>query len=882
VTTTGNSGIGTLRQAILNAETNPGPNTITFQISGTAPFVISPMSPLPPITTPTVIDGTTQTGYSGTPVIELSGTSAGGNAVGLNLTSSNNVVRGLVISGFSAQGIVLTGISNAIQNNYLGTDPTGTIAKGNTSFGIWVESAENLIGGINAGNVISANNVGIYVSDFSNNVVYGNIIGLTALGSSRLGNANDGIVLTGNGNTIGGTNAGARNIISGNSESGIYLNGSSAAGNLIEGNYIGVDISGETNLGNAGDGITINGSAGNTIGAKNVISGNSLAGISLDTSAASNNVIVGNLIGTDSTGKLAMGNENAGVDISAGIENQIGTTTNGGNIISGNMQDGIYLTGGALENLIEGNFIGISATGTNAVPNGYNGITLSGAESNIIGGTLNGVANVISGNTDNGVAILLLTDTGNVILGNDIGTDSSGHRAISNTLAGVRIQASSNVVGGVTLGTGNVISGNGQEGVWLVGTSGNVTGNLIEGNFIGLDGTGTNALPNGNAGVGISSAAKNQIGGSSQGARNIISENDSAGVFLIGAGTSGNQILGNYIGTDFTGTQTRGNLYEGIYVQDVASNFIGGSASGAGNLISGNDTRGIWLTNSPWTVVQGNYIGTQANGISPLGNVFHGVDIDVGATNNTIGGIAPGAANRIAFAKTIYSGVRVRNGSMNNLISGNCIFSNGGYGIDLGNFGVSPIYDCQSDVPVGTANNGQNYPILSNAFAGNNGISIIGSLNSAAGSTYTLQFFASPTGDSSGNGEGEYFLGQTNITLATGMCSSNFIAFLPVSEPVNWVITATATGPVNNTSDFSPWVSLAPVPSLKISSSGPLNQLSISWTNNIGSLLILQTSDSLSLPVQWTTITTPASTNGVSILTLSPTNVGAFYRLAIN
>jgi titin len=883
VTTTADSGMGSLRQAILNANINSGPDIITFQISGTAPFIISPLSPLPSISTPTLIDGTTQNGFIGTPIVELNGASAGGTAVGLQLASSNSTVRGLVISSFSAQGIELTGSSNTIQGNFIGTDTTGTVAHGNTSFGVWVKAPGNVIGGTNSGNLISGNNTGIYISDTTNTMVLGNIIGLTASGTSALGNANEGIVLDGSsGNIIGGTNSGERNIISGNGQSGIYLNGTGASVNLIQGNYIGVSVSGETEEGNAGDGITINGSPGNYLSGGNVISDNSLAGISLNTTSASNNIIQGNFIGMDATGKLAFGNKNSGVVISSSVGNQIGGTIPGsGNVISGNVQDGVFLTSGALQNSIDGNFIGLSAAGTNALSNGFNGISLSGAVSNTIGGASSSAGNTISGNAQNGILISLLSDSGNVILGNHIGTDPTGRYAIPNTLAGVHIQGCSNVIGGTLVGNGNVISGNGQQGVWLVGASGNVTGNVIQGNLIGLDATGTNSLANGNAGVGVTSAAGNQIGGIGPSARNVISANGDAGIFLIGAGTTGNQVLGNYIGTDSSGTQARGNTYEGIYVQDVPTNFIGGSASGAGNLISGNNTRGIWLTNAPWNVVQGNYIGTQEIGINPLGNVFHGIDIDVGATNNTIGGTAPGAGNRIAFAQTIYSGVRVRNGSMNNLISGNCIFSNGGFGIDLGGFGVSPIYDCQNDVPSGTANNGQNYPVLSNAYAGNNGISIIGSLNSGAGNVYTLQFFASPIGDSSSNGEGEYFLAQTNITLATGMCSSNFVVFLPVSELANWVITATATGPTNNTSDFSNWVPLVPVPSLKLSLSGPLNQISIAWTNNAGNFLVLQTTGSLSPPVQWTTATPPTLINGLSVLTLSPTNAGAFYRLAV-
>ncbi len=126
----------------------------------------------------------------------------------------------------------------------------------------------------------------------------------------------------------------------------------------------------------------------------------------------------------------------------------------------------------------------------------------------------------------------MVTDVQNTIIGNYIGTDVTGTRAVSNTLVGVYVQGCSNVIGGVTAGSGNVISGNGQEGVELVGTSGNVTGNVVQGNWIGLDATGTNSLGNGNAGVAISSAAANQIGGAAPGARNVISGNGNNGMVL--------------------------------------------------------------------------------------------------------------------------------------------------------------------------------------------------------------------------------------------------------------------------------------------------------------------------------------------------------------
>lgn len=885
VTTTNDSGAGSLRQAILDAAASPGTNLISFQISGSPPFTIRPATALPSVGTPTIINGTSQPGYSFAPLIELDGSAAGANVVGLQLLSASCAVRGLVINRFNAQGILVAGPSSSVQGCFLGTDVTGKIARGNGSFGVWIQSTGNLIGGPNPGegNVVSGgNDTGIYISK-GTNLVQGNLIGVNVTGTNALKNNNNGIVIdTCGGNLIGGSTALHRNVISGNGQSGIYLNTRNASGNVIQGNYIGLGLTGSIVVSNGADGITLYGAATNTIGGAspgvgNVISGNGLAGIAFNLNTSVSNIVSGNFIGTDPSGKTAFGNKNAGIVLSASVANLVGGSVAGAaNVISGNGQDGIFLKDGAAQNVIQGNLIGLSAAGTNAIANGFNGISISGAVSNLVGGNTSAARNVISGNAYHGVGILQLTDSGNSLLGNYIGTDAAGTKAVGNALSGVRLQGRFNLIGGASVGSGNVISGNGQQGIYLQGTNGNVNGNFIAGNTIGLDATGATALGNADAGVGIVSAANNQIGGTSPGARNLLSGNTREGLYVIGPGSTNNLIQGNYVGTDSSGLVGRGNTFAGITLQSTTGNQIGGSVAGAGNLVSANGNRGIYLLTASFNSVLGNLVGTLADGVSPAGNVFHGVDIDTGSTNNVIGGTNSLAGNTFAFAQSIYAGVRVRTSAFNNSISGNSIFSNGALGIDLGNNGIDATAPCQSGTAVNAANAAQNYPVLTSAVSGTQTI-IRGTLNSLVGKTYALEFFASPTGDSSNYGEGQVFLGQSKLTLGS-VCSSNFAVNLPVPIPPGWVVTATATNPTNNTSEFSAWIPVLPVPSPKLVRSSA-TRISISWTNNGGSF-VLQQSFSL-LPMLWTTVAaSPSLTNGFFVLEFPTTNSTSFYRLS--
>ena len=236
---------------------------------------------------------------------------------------------------------------------------------------------------------------------------------------------------------------------------------------------------------------------------------------------------------------------------------------------------------------------------------------------------------------------------------------------------------SGTTVGGATAGARNVISGNNNVGIRIQGAA--ATGNVVRGNYIGVNAAGSAAVGNTNSGITIqTSATGNTIGGTAAGEGNLISGNAGTGI-TVQSSANGNTIQGNLIGLNAAGTQALGNGIDGIRLNAVSNTIIGGTAAGAGNVLSGNSHGINNQTGSTGTVVHGNRIGTNAAGTGPVPNGLNGMFVDGNGT--TIGGTAAGAANIIAHNGTI--GVSVVGGA-GHAIVGNSIFSNGGLGIDLG------------------------------------------------------------------------------------------------------------------------------------------------------------------------------------------------------
>jgi titin len=379
VTNVNDSGTGSLRQAILssNAASGTATNTVTFNIGSGGTQTIALKSALPAVTHPVVIDGTTQPGTSTTLRVVLVGSGAGSTAVGLNLEANGSTIKGLAIDDFADGGVLVSGVSgDSIADDYIGVNAAGNAAAGNGNFGV------RLSGGAS-------------------------------------------------GNSV------ADDVISGNNGYGVSVNG------------------------------------------------------------ANLNVIAGDFIGTDATGTYALGNKQDGVLIDTdSSENLIGGTASGSrDVLSGNGLRGVELDSGAEHNTIEGDYIGTDHNGTQPLGNGvitrggydFSGILINGANDNVVGGSVAAARNVISAN---GYDAIRIVASGTVVEGNYIGTDYTGTQPLGNQRYGVEIDAGStdNTIGGTAAAASNLIASNLLGGVFIYGAG---KGNLVEGDTIEDNGNST-------------------------------------------------------------------------------------------------------------------------------------------------------------------------------------------------------------------------------------------------------------------------------------------------------------------------------------------------------------------------------------------------------
>ena len=479
---------------------------------------------------------------------------------------------------------------------------------------------------------------------------------------------------------------------------------------------------------------------------------------------------------------LLDGNNNS-VDNGFSIINVSGVTIKG--FIIDNFLYGIQIYGtSATGNQIKGNYIGINYNSTDTAGN-YIGIEiLGGATNNIVGGTTTSDRNIVSGNEHIGIRVL--DANSNIIIGNYVGADKSGTFALGN-YDGVSIEGTAkyNRVGGTNSGEMNLISGNVAYGIPIFGAGANE--NIVIGNLIGTDLTGTLSIPN-TYGVLFDDGAKdNMLGGYTTAERNILSGNSGYGIFIYNMGTNNNKVIGNYIGTDISGTLAVPNA-NGIVIDGAAYSHVIDS-----NLISGNLQQGIviHITGSDSHIITRNYIGTDYTGTNPLGNGFDGIRIGEGPKYNIIGG-TPEEANIIAYNGG--NGVTIMSEDDDfNRISCNSIHHNSGMGIDLFPAGVNSNDTDDSDTG---PNQGMNYPVIDFACEWPFPTWIYGNLYTSNPEKCIIQLYKSDS-DIGQNGEGSEYLGS----IAPDVNGYWFIDTTNIH--LGDIVTAIAIDSLGNTSEFS-------------------------------------------------------------------------------
>jgi parallel beta-helix repeat protein len=659
------------------------------------------------------------------------------NAVGIRLRGSTaNFLKGNVISGNAVAGVLLEGpgaTQNRVIDNFVGTTSDGNCirverfdaAAGLTFVGDCdpARSAGNAVGVLVTGgrnnvigprNVISGNKgsgVVMLGAGTSGNRVSGNVIGLRANGHTPIPNGEAGVELRGApGNLIGGTEPREMNVVSGNTTHGVVVRGPEARANRVRGNRIGTDAAGLSARGNGRNGIVLADAPDNEVGgiepgAGNLISGHWTcggggciggAGVSLTGQGATGNRVQGNRIGTEREGRMALPNA-SGVFI-GGPGNLVGgSDARARNVISWNGAMGaanVEVAGpDARGNRVEGNFIGLAASGTRSqLQPGESGIAIRAkAEDNVIGGVASGAGNTIS---VDGVAVMIEDSHRNRVQGNRIGGAPSGDGpAPSGPMDwGIYITEGSSH----TLVAGNRISG-ARVGVALLGdypdpARGPLTGTRIQGNRIDAGAGATPSTGDGHVymdvGIEIEGIAPDTvIGGVARDLWNVIGGGRKQGI-LVSHSPGGITILGNRIGTDATGTVALPNGV-GIELRDSSGIRIG-SAQGGGNVIASSRGAGILIhPGEPEIFVGGNPVAPVARDHRIEGNVIGRPDgatgvpgnrdgvVIVDGSGNTVGGPGP-AGNTIAG--NLEDGVRIRFGRSNR-ITGNRIQDNGRAGI---------------------------------------------------------------------------------------------------------------------------------------------------------------------------------------------------------
>jgi titin len=784
VTNTNDSGAGSLRQAILSSNATPGNNTITFNIAASGVQVIQPLTALPKITNTVSIKGSTQPGYSGTPLIELDGVSAGSAAYGLLIAANNVQVDGLSIGGFGQFGIAtVRGTGVGIMRSDIGVTPAGA-GLPNAAGGVVIwQGVKDFV----AGCVISdngGNGIEIGGANSTGNLIENNSVGTTLDGTAGLGNSNAGVSII-----SGATNSLViGNTLSGNANAGVMILGAGTTGNTVYGNTIGLGSNGLA-VANGFAGVEVAGGAHNNnigvinfgnlqppVNMGNTISGNGGYGVLLSGTGTTGNLVALNFVGVGTDGAANRANGTFGIAVQDGSAgNTISKNTVGFN------PDAEVLLDGGGSNTVKANYVGINSKGANIGGSGPGIWIRDNSASNSI------VRNVVGNNGasfEGGVQLDGTGTTGNLIQSNTIGLSTTGVAASNGYGVMIENGASHNTVGGTTAALRNVISANFQANIAFFNSA--TSHNLVESNFIGTNLAGNAAAPAQSVyDVLINTASANRIGGIGVG--NVISGNSSGAMgILIGTGATGNVVQGNMIGTDTTGKVAIPNAFGVVITNGASGNEVGGKVAGQGNVISANTSDGLFLTGAGTTgnVVRGNRIGVGLSNQALANGI--GVLLDGGASNNLLSGNM--------MADNTKQGVVIGSSAADTTTDGdaviaNRIFGNGGLGIDLSNDGVT----ANAIINPGSGPNDlQNYPVLTSAHITGSDVVVTGTLSSAANRTFRVELFANASADPSGHGQGQDFLGFVTVSTNGGGTGS-FLATLPLAGVPGDFISATAT-----------------------------------------------------------------------------------------
>ncbi len=631
----------------------------------------------------------------------VSGATIGGSSPLDANTVSANAEEGILITADSGVGSA----DVVIRSNRVGTDTSGSIALGNGSAGVRIDGTGSddalIVGNLVSGNVGS----GIVVENGANGAqIVSNAVGTNAALSAAIANGGDGISLAGGADHVVGGSAADANLVSGNAGRGIVV-AAGATGVIVAANRVGTNGAGTSALGNGSNGIAIEDSPEVSVAA-NVASGNGGSGVAISGVDSIGTLVVGNLIGTNALGTAALPNSQQGITVTDALDTVIGGTGAGAaNIISGNAGSGILLVN-ASGTLIQANAIGLNAPRLAGLGNGGDGITVIASDATTIdagnliafngfGSTVAGhgirisqsslslIGNPVTGqgggNTiyRNQLDGIRIEDgsTGTVVTGNFVGTTSAGRVGLGNRGTGITILGSSRTTVGGPLGSrttdpvlGNLIVGN-AEGIKIVDSvaSDPADANTVLGNVI---------RSNRSTGIALSGSSGQVIGGFASTNANVVVLNGADGISVSntlaggGAGSGGNVIAGNSVGTDLTGAGKLGNTGDGIVLRDSVGNVVGGP--GSGNTVTAN-RHGIRLVNAVAAdLTDGNVV--TANTVRT--NLADGIRLE-GSDFNTIGLLAPTGNADVSGGNAVWQnagdGVAVLGGSRQNLVAGNRI-----------------------------------------------------------------------------------------------------------------------------------------------------------------------------------------------------------------